>query len=48
MSLWAALKRFIQHHIESELARAMIRGEVIDGSKQNVDIVDGKMVVLAG
>jgi ATP-dependent Clp protease ATP-binding subunit ClpB len=39
------LKRFLQHQVESRIGRALIAGEVTDGSRLKVDLEDGELVV---
>jgi ATP-dependent Clp protease ATP-binding subunit ClpB len=39
------LKRFIQHQLETRIGRALIAGEVEDGSYLSVDLVDGELRV---
>ena len=39
------LKRFIQKHVETLAARAMLKGEVREGDTMQVDVADGKLVV---
>jgi ATP-dependent Clp protease ATP-binding subunit ClpB len=38
------LRRFIQHHFETQLARSLIEGTVTDGSTVRADLQDGKPV----
>ena len=42
------LKRFIQHELESKIARALIAGLVADGSLVRVDVKDGHLAVDTG
>jgi ATP-dependent Clp protease ATP-binding subunit ClpB len=37
------LKRYLQHEIETRLGRAIIAGEVPDGSVVGFDVVDGRL-----
>ncbi|HVS16238.1 MAG TPA: ATP-dependent chaperone ClpB [Thermoanaerobaculia bacterium] len=39
------LKRYLQHEIETRIGRALIAGEVPDGSTLRIDLVDGKLDV---
>jgi ATP-dependent Clp protease ATP-binding subunit ClpB len=39
------LKRFLQHELESRIARALVAGEVTDGSVVRVDAKDGHLAV---
>ena len=39
------LKRFLQHELESKIARALIAGEVHEGAKLEVDVQDGALHV---
>src|ERR1700712_5663068 len=39
------LKRFIQHELESRIARALIAGEVHDGSLLRVEMKDGQLAI---
>jgi ATP-dependent Clp protease ATP-binding subunit ClpB len=39
------LKRFLQHELESKIARALIAGEVQDGALLRVDVKDGHLAV---
>jgi ATP-dependent Clp protease ATP-binding subunit ClpB len=41
------LKRFIQHHLETRIGRALIAGEVSDGTVLVVDLEDGELQVRA-
>jgi ATP-dependent Clp protease ATP-binding subunit ClpB len=34
------LKRYLQHHLETKIGRAMIASEVVEGSRITVDVVD--------
>jgi len=38
------LKRFIQHELETRLGRAIIAGDVMDGSTVSVDVKEGELV----
>ncbi len=38
------LKRYVQHYVETPLARAIIAGEVRDGELVEVDVKDGELV----
>lgn len=38
------LKRFIQHHFETQLARSLISGEIRDGSAVGAELKNGKLV----
>ncbi|MDQ6997035.1 MAG: AAA family ATPase, partial [Mariprofundus sp.] len=42
------LKRFIQEHLETPIARLLIAGSVQSGSRIKVDMQDGELVVIAG
>lgn len=39
------LKRFIQHFIETKVAREIIAGNISDGSNAVIDVVDGKLKI---
>ncbi|GIM45281.1 chaperone protein ClpB [Collibacillus ludicampi] len=39
------LRRFLQRHVETMLARAMIAGEITDGANVTVDYIDGKLQI---
>jgi ATP-dependent Clp protease ATP-binding subunit ClpB len=39
------LKRFLQHELESKIARALIGGQVVEGSVVKVDVKGGALVV---
>ena len=39
------LKRFLQHELESRIARALIAGQVTEGSVVKVDAKDGQLAV---
>jgi ATP-dependent Clp protease ATP-binding subunit ClpB len=39
------LKRYLQHELESRIGRAIIAGEVADGSLLSVDVADGELAV---
>jgi len=39
------LRRFIQHHVETRIARALLSDEVTDGSVAMVDVADGELTV---
>ncbi len=39
------LKRFLQHELESRIARALVAGEVHDGSLLKVDMKDGQLAI---
>jgi ATP-dependent Clp protease ATP-binding subunit ClpB len=39
------LKRFLQHELESRIARALIAGEVLDGSLLKVDMKGGQLAI---
>ncbi|MGD2114582.1 MAG: ATP-dependent chaperone ClpB, partial [Acidobacteriota bacterium] len=39
------LKRYLQHQLESKIGRAIIAGDVVDGSALRVDAVDGELAV---
>jgi ATP-dependent Clp protease ATP-binding subunit ClpB len=39
------LKRYLQHELESRIGRAIIAGEVVDGSTLRVDVEDGELDV---
>ena len=39
------LKRYLQHHLETRIGRAMIASEVVDGSSLTVDEEDGALTV---
>jgi ATP-dependent Clp protease ATP-binding subunit ClpB len=40
------LKRFLQHELESRIARALVAGEVTEGSVVRVDAKGGQLVVV--
>jgi ATP-dependent Clp protease ATP-binding subunit ClpB len=42
------LRRFIAHDVETRIARALLAGEVHDGSTITVRVQDGELVVSAG
>ena len=42
------LRRFIAHDVETRIARALLAGEVFDGSTITVRVEDGELVVSAG
>ncbi|MBI3312634.1 MAG: ATP-dependent chaperone ClpB [Candidatus Omnitrophica bacterium] len=42
------LKRYLQRELETALARALIRNEIIEGSKVRVDAEDSKLVFSSG
>jgi len=42
------LKRFIQRELETKLGRAIIAGDVMDGSEVRVDVKDGELVFTIG
>jgi ATP-dependent Clp protease ATP-binding subunit ClpB len=43
------LKRFLQHELETKIGRALVAGEVSDGSTVEVGLADGKLdVVIRG
>ncbi|HVS62530.1 MAG TPA: ATP-dependent chaperone ClpB [Thermoanaerobaculia bacterium] len=39
------LKRYLQHEIETKLGRALIAGDIPDGSTLEIDLEDGKLVI---
>ena len=39
------LKRFLQRELETRIGRALLRGDIADGSQIEVDVADGKLVV---
>jgi ATP-dependent Clp protease ATP-binding subunit ClpB len=39
------LKRYLQHELESKIARALVAGEVTDGSVVRVDARGGQLAV---
>ncbi len=39
------LKRYLQRHLETRLARALVAGEILDGAVVTVDAADGDLVV---
>jgi ATP-dependent Clp protease ATP-binding subunit ClpB len=39
------LKRYLQHQLESKIGRAIIAGEVLDGSTLTIDLADGELAV---
>jgi ATP-dependent Clp protease ATP-binding subunit ClpB len=39
------LRRFISRELETRIARALVTGEVVDGSTIKVDVPDGQLVV---
>ncbi|MDQ6797490.1 MAG: AAA family ATPase, partial [Actinomycetota bacterium] len=42
------LRRFIAHEVETRLGRALLAGDIVDGSGLTVDLRDGEIVVAAG
>jgi ATP-dependent Clp protease ATP-binding subunit ClpB len=42
------LRRFISHELETRIGRALIGGEVEDGSTIRVDLIDGDLAVEFG
>ncbi len=42
------LKRYLQHEVETRLGRAIIAGEVAEGSSVTVDFQDGQLALTAG
>jgi len=40
------LKRYLQHHLETRLGRALIGGDIRDGATITVDAQGGELVVL--
>jgi len=42
------LKRFIQRELETKLGRAIIAGDVMDGSEVRVEVKDGELVFTLG
>jgi ATP-dependent Clp protease ATP-binding subunit ClpB len=40
------LRRFLQRHVETPLARAIIAGEVADGAHVRIDVQDGKLKIV--
>jgi ATP-dependent Clp protease ATP-binding subunit ClpB len=39
------LKRYLQHELETRIGRALLSGEILDGSTIQVDVKDGELVV---
>ncbi|MEW9668465.1 ATP-dependent chaperone ClpB [Ammoniphilus sp. 3BR4] len=39
------LKRFMQRHVETVIARTLISGQVLSGAKLNIDLVEGQLKV---
>jgi len=39
------LKRYLQHELESKIARALIGGQVVEGSVVRVDVKNGALAV---
>jgi ATP-dependent Clp protease ATP-binding subunit ClpB len=39
------LKRYLQRHLETKLARAILGGEIVDGGRVRVTVLDGELVV---
>jgi ATP-dependent Clp protease ATP-binding subunit ClpB len=39
------LRRFIQREVETRIARALVSGEITDGSTIVVDVVDGELTI---
>ena len=39
------LKRFLQRELETRIGRALLRGDIADGSQIEVEVADGKLVV---
>ncbi len=39
------LKRYLQRHLETRLARSLVAGDILDGAVVTVDAVDGELVV---
>jgi ATP-dependent Clp protease ATP-binding subunit ClpB len=39
------LKRFLQHELETRIARAIVSGEAVEGSEIAVDLVGGSLTV---
>ena len=39
------LKRYLQHELETRIGRALLSGEIQDGSSIMVDVKDGELVV---
>ena len=42
------LKRFIQHELESRIARALLAGDIGEGARIRVDLEDGELTVHSG
>ncbi|MEN3314106.1 MAG: ATP-dependent Clp protease ATP-binding subunit ClpB [Acidimicrobiaceae bacterium] len=42
------LRRFIAHEVETRLGRALLQGDIVDGSHLIVDVRDGEIVVTVG
>ncbi len=42
------LKRFIQHELESRIARALVAGDIGEGARIRVDLEDGELTVHSG
>lgn len=41
------LKRYVQHYVETPLARELVSGKIRDGQRVTVDVVDGSLVFKA-
>lgn len=41
------LRRFISREVETEVGRALLRGDAVDGGAISVDVADGKLTVTA-
>jgi ATP-dependent Clp protease ATP-binding subunit ClpB len=39
------LRRYIQHHLETRIGRALLSGEVLDGTTITVSLSDGELAV---
>jgi ATP-dependent Clp protease ATP-binding subunit ClpB len=39
------LKRFLQRHLETKLARALVSGEISDGATVRFSVLDGELVM---
>jgi len=42
------LRRFIAHEVETRLGRALLRGDIVDGTTIAVDVRDGEITLAVG
>jgi ATP-dependent Clp protease ATP-binding subunit ClpB len=42
------LKRYLQRELETRLGRMLIAGEIVDGTRVNVDVADGALRIAVG